>query len=420
MTAFSIRTFGCRCNQAEAFDWVDELQSRGLLYTDDPLAGDWVLVNTCTITSRADRDVRNFLRRVGRLNPSARMVVTGCYAERAGEELARYPGVWAVLPNRRKDEVPALVLTEADETGLEISAGRPFRSRPLVKIQDGCDFGCTYCVIPSVRGKSVSVPAKEIEERVRALSDRGFEEIILTGIHLGLYGRDLDPSFSLLELLRRLNGGEGRVRFRLSSLDPRFLDDRLLEFLADNPRICPQFHLSFQHGSDRVIERMGRRITTADYTRIMTFLRERRPDAAMGTDIIVGFPGETDEDFEEMREFLANSPLTYFHVFSYSPRPGTPAAGWKPVHPETVKRRAEALKDMAKIKNRSFRESMMGRDLEAVVIETGEGDARVLTGNYIEVRVPGVPAPVSRLVRIRIAGLTETGARGELPPAEGR
>lgn len=415
MTAFSIRTFGCRCNQAEAFTWADDLQRGGLLLTDDPTAGDWVLVNTCTLTSRADRDVRNFLRRVGRLNPSARIVVTGCYAERAADEMASYPGVWKVLPNHQKPDVPALVLAEVGACVRENGPGHPFRSRPLVKIQDGCDLGCTYCVIPSVRGPRRSVPGQDIVEQVEAFSERGFEEIVLTGIHLGLYGRDLDPPGSLLGLLRRLTETKGRVMFRLSSLDPRFLSDDLLEFLTGNPRICPQFHLSLQHGADRIIERMGRRITTTDYRRLLDFLRERVPDAALGTDIIVGFPGETEVDFLEMRSFLEESPLSYFHVFSFSPRPGTPAAAWTPVPSKTVKRRALELRTMAEKKNRGFRERMLGRELEGVVIQSGRRDSRVLTGNYIEVRVPGRPAPDSKRVRVRITELTETGALGEIP-----
>jgi len=410
MTAFSIRTFGCRCNQAEAFLWSDEFQRHGLEYVEDPLQSDWVLVNTCTITSRADRDVRNFLRRVGRLRPSARMVVTGCYAERAAEALGRYPGVWKVYPNREKAVMPAQVLAEI--TTAEGRVERPFRSRPLVKIQDGCDFDCTFCVIPGVRGRSVSASSDRVRERVVGFMERGFEEVGLTGIHLGLYGRDLEPPSSLEELLKRLLALDGRVRFRLSSLDPRFLNGPLLDLLTRSPRICRHFHLSLQHGSDRVIARMGRKITTTDYRRILEHLSRNAPDAALGTDIIVGFPGETEKDFEEMADFLKASPLTYFHVFSYSPRPGTPAAEWKPVHPEEVKHRSRRLKAVAREKNRMFREKLLGRELEAVVIEQSESGARLLTGNYVDVSVLSCPTAASRLVPVRLIGLTAEGAEG--------
>jgi threonylcarbamoyladenosine tRNA methylthiotransferase MtaB len=223
---------------------------------------------------------------------------------------------------------------------------------------------------------------------------------------------------SFSALLERICALEGKWRCRLSSLDPRFLNEKKMDLITGEPRVCPHFHISLQHGSDRVIARMGRRITTADYRRILDALRERAPEAALGTDIIVGFPGETEEDFREMKNFLEESPLTYFHVFSFSPRPGTPAAEWEPVHSETVKRRAALLRGLAREKRRAFRQGKIGRESEAVVIRGGDKGARVLTGDFIDVRVPACPVPASRLVRVRLTGIEGDKARGVLAALE--
>jgi threonylcarbamoyladenosine tRNA methylthiotransferase MtaB len=412
MNSFSIQSFGCRVNQAEAFSWADEFQRRGLQYHKDHLSSDLILVNTCTITSRADRDVRNFLRRMHRENPGARLVVTGCMAERAAEELREFPGVWRVVSNLEKESLPACILTPLPaEQDREL---RPFRSRALVKIQDGCDFACTFCVVPSVRGKSVSYDRDRILEDVRAQVMQGFQEVVLAGVHLTLYGRDLSPRSTFLSLLQDISALPGLHRLRLTSLDPRFMDQDLLDYLISEPRICPHFHLSLQHGSDRIIARMGRKIKTADYTRILDRLHAGLPRAALGTDIIVGFPGETDGDFETMETFLSASPLTYFHVFTFSPRPGTPAASWEQVPPEVKKDRAVRLRALAREKNLRFRRSFEGKVCEAVVISHDQdGRARVLTGNYIDVVLPGCPAPEKSVASIKIIEASAQGTRGE-------
>ena len=411
MNSFSIQSFGCRVNQAEAFSWADEFQRRGLRYETEHSRSDLILVNTCTITARADRDVRSFIRRMSRENPEARLVVTGCFAERAAEELRLLPGVWQVVSNLEKEALPERILALPPQE--EKTRPRPFRSRALVKIQDGCDFGCTFCVVPSVRGKSVSYARSRILDGVRAMVEQGFKEVVLAGIHLTLYGRDLDPPHSFLELLRDITAVDGLHRLRLSSLDPRFMDEALLDQMVSDPVICPHFHLSLQHGSDRIISLMGRKVKTEDYARILGRLRRGLPRASLGTDIIVGFPGETGEDFAVMEAFLERSPLTYFHVFSFSPRPGTPAAAWKQVHPETKKERASLLRALAQKKNLEFRSEFSGQVLESVII-TRSG--RALTDNYIDVSLVECRVPEKELAGVEIIGVTERGTRGEIRP----
>ncbi len=400
MTSFSIQSFGCRVNQAEAFCWVDEFQRKGLRYEQDFSKSDLVIVNTCTITSRADRDVRRFISRVIRLNPEAKLIVTGCFVERAPEELKALPKAWLVYSNQEKAELPEGILSRVDTNKGDLI--KPYRSRPLVKIQDGCDFNCTFCIIPRVRGGSISYSQERILELVKGYINRGFREIILTGIHLCLYGRDMQPKRSLLNLLEAVSEMKGLARIRLSSLDPRFMDSALLECLVSNHKIAPHFHLSLQHGSDNIISQMGRKITVADYRKILEFLYSGCPNAALGADIIVGFPGEGEEDFREMYSFLEKSRLTYLHVFSFSPRPGTPAAGWPQVNIKVKKKRSELLRQLSKDKRELFLRRFLGKKLEAVVIKKAKNGARVLTGNYIEVFVPDCSVEAAKLVQVRL------------------
>lgn len=412
MISFSIQSFGCRVNQAEAFSWAHELQNHGLEYAEDSLQSDIVLVNTCTLTSRADRDVRQFMNRICRLNPEARLIVTGCFAERKREELKSHPRIWQIFTNAEKED-----LTEKIVSSIRPQKGRsyrPFRSRALVKIQDGCDFYCSFCIIPRVRGRSVSVSKAKILAQIKDFSRQGFKEIVLTGIHICSYGRDQKPGCSLLDLLLDIESLDQVGRVRLSSLDPRFLDQALLEHITSSKKICPHFHISLQHCSDKILYRMGRRISLEDYQKILGLLKQKSPFAALGADIIVGFPGESDEDFENMFCFLHQSPLNYVHVFSYSPRPGTTAARWEQVDGRVKKNRASRLRELSKKKNLSFRQDQVGRVREGIVIKKENRGAQVLTSNYIKVHVPSCPSDEKDEVKVKITEVAANLTEGEI------
>ncbi len=410
MTSFSIQTFGCRVNQAEAFWWTDALQKKGLKFEKDFLQSDLIVINSCTLTSRADSDTRRFIHKMSRLNPTAKLIVTGCYAERTPEELKKMPQVWKIFSNAEKKALPGEIHSlENPKTGEPIVA---FRSRALVKVQDGCDFGCTFCIIPSVRGRSVSMGKKEILSRIRELSTQGFREIVLTGIHLSSYGLDLEPRSSLLELIREITHTQGISRVRLSSLDPRLLNPSLMEFITASEKVCPHFHLSLQSGTDRILRRMGRKIKTEDYRRMLSILRERAPSASLGADIIVGFPGESDEDFEQTTLFLEWSPLTYFHVFSYSPRPGTAAASLPQVDSRVKKERGTLLRRLSRKKNTSFRRLFLGKECDAVVVRKGKTQVEVLTSNYFRVHVPASFRDEKEQVKVRITEVEERETKG--------
>jgi threonylcarbamoyladenosine tRNA methylthiotransferase MtaB len=410
MTSFAIQNFGCRVNQAEAFDWTEALEGRGLELEPDAGRADIVVINTCTLTSRADRDVRKFVRRVSRLNPEARLVVAGCSVTRERASLEAMSRAWMMISNEEKCDLPARVA--AGLGAAPAAAAKPLRSRALLKIQDGCDLGCSFCVIPQVRGASRSVGPTEVLGRAGELAARGFREIVLCGIHLSSYGLDLRPPSSLAGLLRDLTALVGPARVRLSSLDPRRLDEDLLELVTGDPGICPHFHISLQHASASILRRMGRAANASSYAEVLDRLKRRRPEAALGADIIVGFPGESEAEFSELREFLESSPLTYFHVFVFSPRPGTPAAGWAQVRDADKRRRSAALRQLSARKRLAFQRSFLGRELDGVVVRKSGASARVLTGNYIDVRVSGCARPAGEAVRVRIDKVDPAGVSG--------
>jgi threonylcarbamoyladenosine tRNA methylthiotransferase MtaB len=352
------------------------------------------------------------MNRVYRLNPEARLIVTGCFAERNREMLKRDPHIWKVFLNEEKEYLAESILSSLKSRGKK--SYRPYRSRALVKIQDGCDFHCSFCIIPSVRGKSTSFSKAKILTQIKEYSRQGFRELVLTGIHICSYGRDQKSGCSLLDLLQDIDSLDEVGRVRLSSLDPRFLDQALLTHITSSRKICPHFHISLQHCSDKIIHRMGRKISLGDYQRILDLLKQKSPFAALGADIIVGFPGETAEDFETMFRFLRRSPLNYIHVFSYSPRPGTPAASWKQVDARQKKIRASRLRELSKRKNQSFRQSLTGKIYEGIVIKKENGGAYVLTSNYIKVHVPSCSFDEKDEVKVRVTEVAANLTKGEL------
>ncbi len=414
MTSFSIQNFGCRVNQAEAFAWTEELEAHGWRLEEDSTRADLVVLNTCTLTGKADRDVRKFIRKITRLNPEARLVVTGCSVDAGRIKTQGMPLNWLVIPNGQKEGLVDRVVSPAKRRSA--APEKHFRSRAILKIQDGCNERCTFCVIPRVRGRSRSFERADILARAREFAGRGFREIILCGIHLSSYGLDLHPQTSLLDIIRELTAIEEIGHIRLSSLDPRFLDDRLMAFLAGNPKISPHFHLSLQHGSDRILKRMGRASQVSEYLRILNELRRISPMAALGADIMVGFPGESEDDFADMTVFLERSPVAYLHVFAYSPRPGTPAADWPQVDERLKGERSARLRRLSAEKRSAFHLAFLSKELNGILIRRKGGGGEVLTENYINVQVPFCSGRPGEEVKVR---LTEAGpimCRGEIIP----
>lgn len=393
---YSIVTFGCRVNQADSFVIEEQLRRRGASAVPAEEA-DLVVINTCSVTASADQGTRQTIRRIVRSNPGVKVVVTGCYATRRPDEIGALPNVVRVVSNDAKDTFVA-ALEEAGELtiarrfdggdgpcGLSLEPGVAGRTALILRVQTGCDEACSYCIIPRTRGTSRSRPLPEVIQDVRRAVDAGYREIAITGVHLGSYGRDLGDGTTLSSLVRVLSEWPEEVLFRISSLEPMDCSDDIVEAAARSLRIAPHLHLPLQHGSDAMLAAMKRPYTVEYYRDLVCGIRARVPDASVGTDIIVGFPGETDEHFETMRRMLETLPLTYLHVFPYSDRPGTAAARLpRRVDGNDIRARAREVRAIGERKTREFRQSQMGRTVQALVVDDGRS---VVTGNYLKVEV---------------------------------
>ncbi len=410
-----IATFGCRTNQADSASIREDFVAAGYEETLRHEDADVIVVNSCTVTHRSDQQVRQLTRRMLRENPAAQVFVTGCYAQRSPESLSGIRGLSGVVGNTRKSDLLQIAADGPVDGGyrqglasvyrdsfekiraIDLVPGTPVggRTRPFVKIQDGCDAGCTYCIIPSVRGPSRSVPPDQILAQVRSLVAAGFSEIVLTGIHIGSYGVYLQPRCLLDHLLAEIVRIEGLGQIRLSSIEPMELSRRVIRLAAETERIAPHFHICLQSGSDRVLRRMRRPYSSRRFLDLVESVRDFLPHAAIGTDVIVGFPGETEADHEATLETLERGPFTYLHVFPYSDRPGTPASSMPDkVPPSVIRRRAGELRRLGMRKNREFRRGQVGHSLSALTL-TNEADGRreALTGNYLPARVPASVPP---------------------------
>ncbi|MBI2834681.1 MAG: tRNA (N(6)-L-threonylcarbamoyladenosine(37)-C(2))-methylthiotransferase MtaB [Acidobacteria bacterium] len=397
---YAIVTFGCRVNQADSLQIEEQLRAAGAEASSADRA-DLVVVNTCSVTATADQSARQVIRRIARQNPSTRIIATGCYATRRPEEVAHLPGVVRVVANGSKEQ---LVAGAPRELALQTTAGRfgdgegacggqlepgfAGRTALTLRIQTGCDEPCSYCVIPSTRGSGRSLPAGNVLDAVQRATDAGYKEVVITGVHLGSYGRDLDPPAALSALLEELDRRAGDVRFRLSSLEPMDCSAPLVDLVAESPRFAAHFHLPLQHASDRMLRAMQRPYAFEDYRRLVDRIRRRLPNAAIGSDVIVGFPGETDDDFRHNAEYLRSSPLTALHVFPYSDRPGTVAAALPEKVPgDVIRARSLELRSIAGELTGRFRSRQVGSVHRALTLEDG---TLALTGNYLKVRIaPG-------------------------------
>ena len=382
-----------------------------------------VVLNSCTVTAAADDDLRQTVRRVHRENPDARILVTGCYAQRAPDEIASLPGVAWVVGNSDKTAIPDLV---ADELGHfhgqihvhDIFAQHKFlsapvedasgdRARPNLKIQDGCNNRCSFCVIPFVRGRSRSMAAEQVLEQVRGLAFH-YREVVLSGVNLGRWGREPGSTMRLAGLVKRLLDETPVERLRLSSVEPMDFTDELLGLMAESKRIAKHVHAPLQSGSDTVLRRMHRKYRPRHYADRLEKARAWMPDAAIGADVMVGFPGESEAEFEETYQFIDSLPFTYLHVFTYSARPGTPAATAPMQVPMPVrKERNRRLRELAERKNAAFRLGFVGGSLSVVTLGQGK---MALSSNYLKVEL--LRESVDNVLRdVRIGGVSEMGLR---------
>ena len=439
---FYIATFGCRTNQADSAAIREDFLSREFQETQQCRQADVIVVNSCTVTHRADQQVRQLTRSLRRQSPAAYLVVAGCYAQRAPRTLARIGGVDMVVGNSHKNHLVQMV-TASDSGRIHLQTHREIaaiyrddfsqiramgatpatqiggRTRPFVKIQDGCDAKCSYCIIPRVRGPSRSVPPHLLLQQVGKLVQEGFKEIVLTGIHMGSYGMHLKPRYSLDRLLKEIVAVAGLKRVRLSSIEPMQLSRRIIALAARCETIAPHFHICLQSGSDRILKRMFRPYNTKRFASIVQEIRHHLPDAAIGTDVIVGFPGETDQDHSQTVEFVRLMPFTYLHVFPYSDRSGTAASGMADkVESQAIKCRSEELRQLSEEKNRNFRHRFLGQPLSVLTLsEKKDGMRTALSGNYLKAKLdPEVPSNI--IVEAKVVAEDPDGYQ-MLAPREG-
>ncbi|HUM04456.1 MAG TPA: tRNA (N(6)-L-threonylcarbamoyladenosine(37)-C(2))-methylthiotransferase MtaB [Terriglobales bacterium] len=436
MGRFYIENFGCRATQADGAALENQFLEKGMERA--PAAGDAeiVVLNTCTVTEGADKDARALIRRLRRENPACQILVTGCYAQRAPEELAAIPGVTWVVGNSHKHLaaeiavsrdptsvagfVPLSQLSPANRADVivgdifahtELMAAPVFdsaneRTRPNLKVQDGCDNRCSFCVIPSVRGHSRSLPPERVIAEVRTLAAAGYREVVISGINLGRWGRDLESSSQLLvDLVKAILEHTSLEKLRISSVEPMDWSDELIGVMASSNRIAKHAHVPLQSASDTVLRRMHRKYRPWHYSEKIAKIRARMPNAAIGADVMVGFPGETEAEFAETRRMIEDLPFTYLHVFTYSSRPGTPAAAQRDQVPvRAARQRNRILREIAAQKKAAFQQAQIGKIVQAITLRSGDGEfTEALTDNYLKLKISG-PQVANRWVPVLVEG----------------
>ena len=425
MKSISIVTLGCKVNQYDTAVILNQLPKSKYQRVPFSDKADVYVIDTCTVTHKADAEARNYINRAKRANPNGVVVVTGCYAQVSPEELKEVHGVDYVIGNSHKfssllkiiregkrQEEPKVFISDIfkekkkgfESPDIEIFPGR---TRAFLKVQDGCNYACTFCIIPRARGRSRSLEIAEILNRMEKLAKSGHKEIVLTGVHIASYGREIGTNF--FELLREIEKEKIVNRVRLTSLDPADTELDIIDFIADSKTICPQFHIALQSGDQDVLKRMRRRYGPEKFLNLTEKIRERMPDAAIGSDIMVGFPGETEEEFLNTYEIARESALTYFHVFPYSKRKMTPAAVMpEQIHPSEIKERSKRLRELGSKKKTAFFKQFIGRTFP-VLIERG---SKGTTPNYIPVRFDTDAFNIGDEVVVRINDVVNEEAIG--------
>jgi len=466
MATFHLLNFGCRASQADGAALKRQLLEAGWEEAARAEQSQIAVLNTCTVTATADAEVRQMIRRIHHANPRCRILVTGCYAQRAPGEIAQLPGVAWVVGNSHKHLIaevlrnrqePGVRSQESGESGqdklVQIEEGRPIsgasnpagndsgkgdyggwaegqpqmlvgevgeefhfapvypddHTRPTLKVQDGCNARCSFCIIPQVRGRSRSLAPEKVVAQVRALEESGYQEVVLSGINLGSYGKDLDRRTTLLELLARILAETSLARVRLSSIEAMDISPRLIHLAAAEPRLAQHFHVPLQSGCDRILRLMNRRHWAAQYAERIQAIYEQIPHCGIGADVMVGFPGETELDHRASLRFIESLPFTYLHVFPYSARPGTPAAT-RPgqLNGRVIHERGREVRALIARKRRAFLEAQIGRTLSVLTLdEVYENMRAALSSNYLKVALPFSDLPPNTLLEVSVGRVDE-------------
>ena len=426
MKRVAISTLGCKTNQFESAAMIEQLQAAGYQIVPFSEHSDIYIINSCTVTARTDAETRRLIRRARRLNPESRIIATGCYAQVAPGELEKMPELDCVLGNQEKQNISTLLESTGRSVSdiAAISSAEPLKLtsfsehiRAFLQIQNGCNSFCSYCIVPYARGRSRSVTPDDILQSVRDFAANGFKEVVLTGIHLGAYGLDLPSSTSLTALVRQIDDEQIVPRLRIGSIEPNEVSQDLLTLMASSKIICPHLHLPLQSGSDSVLKRMGRPYTSAMFRDLMSRITAAMPNVFIGADVIAGFPGETEAEFNETVTLLEELPFSDLHVFPYSSRPGTRAAGMPGHLPANmVTERAARLRNIAGVKKRAFLDSSVGSEQRVLVqkFDKKTGLCRGLSRNYMVVAFAGKEEFANIEVNVKIQRSDGTICSGEL------
>jgi threonylcarbamoyladenosine tRNA methylthiotransferase MtaB len=424
----AITTLGCKTNQFESAAMHEILEKEGFAIVPFEEPADVYVINTCTVTARSDAESRKLIRRAKRKNPEARVVVTGCYAQVAPEQLSAMTEVELVIGNEEKSRLPALLKGDSAVPRVMVSdiaaasTAEPLKlssfsehTRAFLQVQNGCDSFCSYCIVPHARGRSRSVPQQAVLDEIALLSAKGFRELVLTGIHLGNYGKDLSPPTTLLRLIAEIEGRRLTPRLRLGSLEPLDITDEMIDTVAKSAIVCPHLHIPLQSGSDRVLALMNRGYDRSWFRELCGRIFTALPDICIGCDVIVGFPGETEEEFNETVTLLEELPIAYLHVFPFSSRPGTKAA-LMPGHLQSrvITSRAERLRHLGARKKQAYLQRFVGRTLDLLALQQGkDGLWTGLSANYLTVGFPMAGNPANSIVTVRIVGVAGDRLMGE-------
>ena len=423
MKKFKITTLGCKVNQYESEAIGRELETSQWDSAGKNDPADLCIINTCTVTQKASMQSRQAVRQAVRANPKARIVVTGCYAQTAAEELSKIKGVNYVIGHSQKHTIASMF--DAAEKTSEIApvsicsdvltdnqfhqysqAAYGTRTRPFMKIQDGCDAFCSYCIVPYARGPSRSMPLADVLAHIGQLGDSGYHEVVLTGVHLGNYGIDLTPKTSLYALLCRIDEDGLITRIRLSSIEPLELSNDIIKRVSTSPRFCRHFHIPLQSGDDVILKKMRRPYTRNYFHDLVLKINQSMPDAAVGVDILVGFPGETDAAFENTYNLIRALPVAYLHVFPFSERPGTPASNFSDKVPaKVIKKRCDRMRRLGAEKRKTFYQKFRGQIFDILIEETTDRSTGLLKGissNYLPVLVDGPEDHINTLIPVKI------------------